>query len=204
MSEASPVTDDVLQAGAVECLQALGHAFVPLVPRLSAVLRRFILSPLPLLEQAADLEPAFLLSAAVRAYASLLKLAGDDAVRQSAIQSLFNHFNAPSPDQGEPGVTQMVSVNIAHAVAILARESGQEATANLVASMLLQSLRVRDEAIDGAILYELSTLAADVDRLTFLDIVKAIGEAGKARGLSETGGHAVSLERKNGRDQEGC
>jgi len=186
----SPVTDETLQAGAVECLQVLSHAFRPLAPRFALVLRKFILTPLALFSQAPNLEPAPLLTATVAAYASILKLSADAATQQSAIQSLFNHFTATGA-QDDDGTKVAVSGSIIHAVAILARESGEQSTANLVASMLLQSLNARDPTVEGAILYELSALASEVDRLTFLDIINAVGEASKAAGLSEADAGAV-------------
>ncbi len=125
------------------------------------------------------------------AYASIVKLSGNAAAQQSAIQSLFNHFTTSAGGQDDGGAKAVVSVSIIHAVAILAREGGEQPTANLVASMLLQSLKATGPAVEGAILYELSTLAGEVDRLTFLDIVTAAGEASKAAGLSEGGAGAV-------------
>lgn len=54
--------------------------------------------------------------------------------------------------------------------------------AQITAPMLLQRLSGSDPLVDGAVMYELCDMAAQVDRTAFLDIVKAIFDISKNLG----------------------
>ncbi|ORY78396.1 hypothetical protein BCR35DRAFT_304996 [Leucosporidium creatinivorum] len=199
LTHPASVSDEALQIGAVECLQAITHAFPGSVSQASSTLRRFILSPSPIFEQIGELGPSPAMLAATKAYASLIELSGAKDLRVSAVQSLLNHFSlgdresVARPVKKEADANSVhdtiagaqkgaVSANIAHAVARLALEFNDEQTSRLVASMLLQRLAGTDPAVDGAVMFELTELAYVVDKSTFADIVKSIYDVSKSLG----------------------
>ncbi|KAM0792098.1 hypothetical protein ACM66B_004802 [Microbotryomycetes sp. NB124-2] len=205
------VSDEIVQIGAVECLQALTYAFPSSLSRSITTLRRFILSPSPIFEQLAGTGPSAASIAASKCYAALIDLTGDPAQRESAIQSLLNHFTAAERDSVARGYKKdsdarsirsvtgglsdaqkgMVSANVAHAVGQLVVYFKDEQLARFAAPMLLQRLSGTDPQVDGALMYELCDIARFVDKGTFMDIVKAIYHVSKRLELEDNMTSAV-------------
>ncbi|KAK4048808.1 phosphatidylinositol-4- kinase [Microbotryomycetes sp. JL201] len=180
------VSDEIVQIGAVECLQALTFAF--------------ILSPSPIFEQLAGTGPSLASVAAAKCYAALIDLTGDPAQRESAIQSLLNHFTASERDSTSRGANRKdsdarsirsvtgglsesqratVSANVAHAVGRLVVHFQDQNLARFAAPMLIQRMSGTNPQVDGALMYQLCDIGMFVDKSTFMDIVKAIYDVSK-------------------------
>ncbi|KDE03986.1 hypothetical protein MVLG_05555 [Microbotryum lychnidis-dioicae p1A1 Lamole] len=200
LTHPATVVDEPLQTGAVESLQVFARAFPSTLPTALNTIRNFISSPSPVLEQSGVLAPSSTMIAASACYASLINLSTNPALRESAIQSLLNHFVVP---EREPLVRQgdvvandaksirslqeamsdpikvSVSSNVVHAVARLALTFKDEQITTLVTSILLQRLVGTSPVVDGAILFELSELATIVNADTFADILAGISRVSK-------------------------
>ncbi|KAL8284182.1 hypothetical protein RQP46_004931 [Phenoliferia psychrophenolica] len=209
-SEGSPVTDESLQARAVECLSALTSAFPAILSQSSKVIRAFILSPALVFELGEDFAASATLRAACDAYAACIELIGDPEMRISAIQSLLNHFTVPtltstgndSSDSrsvrsgtGTLGRSDTqkdaVSTNVVHAVARLAVQFADPTIQRVVVSMLLQKRTGTNTLVDGAIMFELAELGGLVDLSTFKDIAKAFSDVSKAPASADGMSQAV-------------
>ena len=121
-------------------------------------------------------------------------------MRESIIQSLFNHFSVVDRDglsrsyKRESDARSIrsvagtlsdpqkgaVSANVAHAVAHLAISFQDVRLAGLVSSMLLQRLTGSDPLVDGAVMYSLTTLIPLISKEAFVDIVKAFNDVTKS------------------------
>lgn len=129
-----------------------------------------------------------------------MQVQGREVMRESIVQSLFNHFSVVDRDgfsrtyKRESDARSIrsvagtlsdpqkgaVSANVAHSVAQLVLNWRDEKLAGMVASMLLQRLSGLDPLVDGAVMHALTVLIPLVNKETFSDIVKAFNDANKS------------------------
>ncbi|KAF8529176.1 hypothetical protein BU17DRAFT_73353 [Hysterangium stoloniferum] len=205
LSEASPVSDALVQEAALEASTVLLHNFPSIASDMIHHLRRFITSPLPIFEveyvTSARGPPP--LVAAAKCLALCIKYAPGDDLVLSNMYSLLNYIAATSQDitdgsglssigestvqsleTGWLGYTdeekRLVNISTISVVTRLALEFQLEEVTRLTVSMLLQRIRTAEPIVEAAIAYNLVDLALAAPENAFLDIIQTFSGISRA------------------------
>ncbi|KAL5511303.1 STT4 [Sanghuangporus vaninii] len=111
LSEASPISDHMVQEAALKSTTVIVQNFPSLASAMSGHLRRFVTSPLPIFEYefAAELRAPLPLAAAAKCLSLCIKLAPGDDFIMSNMYSLLNYISATSKEPYESSWSTQVT-----------------------------------------------------------------------------------------------
>lgn len=163
VSDTSPVIDESVQLGAVECLHVLVRAFPGTASTSALILRSFILSPCPIFEVTGELSASPALRAAASAFAACTRVsrivergnlltrvqfANDGNTASSVIQSLVSHLIV-SDREGTIRASQNASIDARSIRSGGARSDSQQRliSANVAHAVAIIALEVDQAAV---------------------------------------------------------
>ncbi|KAG5638986.1 hypothetical protein H0H81_008207 [Sphagnurus paluster] len=100
LSDESPISDNLVQEAALKATTVLVQSFPEIAPKMTAHLRRFVTSPLPIFEFefASESRAPPPLAAAAKCLAHCIRLVPGDDLIMSIMYSLLNYISATSRD----------------------------------------------------------------------------------------------------------